>query len=111
MSNVKSIKVTAGLKYPKPDHFKNGTILIVKGDQSTEGLQSQDQFYLRVGCKYPIVNLLTGEPVHWSIAAELKLTVAPPGSSLVISISDDKIKLRLRNKYVKGPKRGTATQI
>jgi hypothetical protein len=113
MSNTKAIHVVSGHRPLRTDDLKPGTKVVVKGNPVSDDPEiHDDQYFMVVGIgKWPLINLLNGETIHWERAREMKFELVPAGSSLVIEIAAEKIKLKLRNKYVKGPKRGTSTGV
>ena len=90
-----TIAVTVGLRYRFQD-FDIGTILECKGS-----------FYIKTTGKYPLVNLATGESLHYALVEKMEFALLNMGSRLTITIVN-KQRLRLRNKY-KRVKRPVAT--
>jgi len=90
-----TVAVAIGLRYRFHD-FEVGTIL-----------QNEDDFYIKTTGKYPLVNLATGESLHYVLVEKMELALLNMGSRLTITIVN-KQRLRLRNKY-KRVKRPVAT--
>ena len=113
MSNTKAIHVVSGHHPLRTDDLKPGTKVVVLGNPLSDDPEiHDDQYFMVLGIgKYPLINLLNGETIHWQRAREMKFELVPPGSSLVIEISAEKIKIRLCNKRVKGARYGTLTRV
>jgi len=90
-----TVAVAIGLRYRSHD-FEVGTIL-----------QNEDDFYIKTTGKYPLVNLATGESLHYALVEKMEFALLNMGSRLTITIVN-KQRLRLRNKY-KRVKRPVAT--
>jgi hypothetical protein len=90
-----TVAVAIGLRYRFHD-FEVGTIL-----------QNEDDFYIKTTGKYPLINLATGESLHYALVEKMEFALLNMGSRLTITIVN-KQRLRLRNKY-KLVKRPAAT--
>ena len=90
-----TVAVAIGLRYRFHD-FEAGTIL-----------QNEADFYIKTTGKYPLVNLATGESLHYALVDKMEFALLNMGSRLTITIVN-KQRLRLRNKY-KRVKRPVAT--
>ena len=90
-----TVAVAIGLRYRFHD-FEVGTIL-----------QNEADFYIKTTGKYPLVNLATGESLHYALVEKMEFSLLNMGSRLTITIVN-KQRLRLRNKY-KRVKRPVAT--
>jgi hypothetical protein len=95
-----------GLRNLRPGDVAPGTILVSK-NLSSEGFwmddhyDNEEQYYLRIDGKYPLVNLISGRQVHYSVADKMHLELVPPGAVVEISVPLRKVKIRARLKYVK----------
>ena len=90
-----TVAVAIGLRYRFHD-LEVGTIL-----------QNEADFYIKTTGKYPLVNLATGESLHYALVEKMEFALLNMGSRLTITIVN-KQRLRLRNKY-KRVKRPVAT--
>ena len=91
-----TIAVTIGLRYRFHD-FEQGTVL-----------ECQGRYYIKTNLsKYPLVDLATGELVHYALVDKMDFSLLNMGARLTLTIVN-KQKLRLHNKY-KRIKRPAAT--
>ena len=84
-----SIAVAIGLRFRFND-FDPGTIL-----------KCADKTYMKMDMpKYPLVDLETGQVVHWEAVQKMEFGLFTVGSRITFTIAQ-KPKLRARNKYVR----------
>ena len=81
-----TIAVAIGLRYRFQD-FETGTIL-----------KSGEDYYIKTTGKYPLVDLATGESLHYALVEKMEFSLLNMGARLTITIVN-KQRLRLRNKY------------
>ena len=68
-----TVAVAIGLRYRFHD-FEVGTIL-----------QNEDDFYIKTTGKYPLVNLATGESLHYALVEKMEFALLNMGSRLTIT--------------------------